>query len=194
MGVAIADESYKRAKETVFIHGPIDATLLANKNYRCVPVETTADMLAAVKREITAAAVLKMAAAPADYSPVKKSNEKIKKTEGTIAVEFSKTPDILKELAAMKKKGLIENLFTVGFAAETNRLEEYALKKLRDKNLDMICLNDISRSGAGFGSDTNIITVFMRDGSRIELPMISKHEIAARILDEVEIRLPKFLL
>jgi len=194
MGVAIADESYKRARETIFIHGPIDASLLTNKKYRCVPVETTADMLSAVKREVMLNAVLIMAAAPADYSPVKKSVEKIKKTGERIAIEFNRTPDILKELAAMKKNGLIKNLFTVGFAAETNNLEEYALTKLHDKNLDMICLNDVSRSGAGFGSDTNSITIFMKDGSRIELPMISKHEIAARLLDEVEIRLPKYLI
>jgi phosphopantothenoylcysteine decarboxylase / phosphopantothenate---cysteine ligase len=193
MGLAIADEGFKRSRETVFIHGPIEQLLLSSKRYRCVPVETTADMLSAVKKEIVLNSVLIMAAAPADYSPVKRSAQKIKKSGERISIEFNKTPDILKEIAAMKRKRLIQNMFTVGFAAETNNLEEYALKKLREKDLDMICLNDVSRSGAGFGTDTNIITIFMKNGSRIELPMISKQEIAVRLLDEIEIRLPKYL-
>ncbi len=193
MGAAIADESVDRSREIVFIHGPMEPSLLSNKRYRLVPVENTAEMLSAVKKEIVLNSVLVMAAAPADYSPLKRSDQKIKKSEGRITIEFEKTPDILKEIAAMKKDGLIRNIFTVGFAAETNNLEEYALKKLREKDLDMICLNDVSRSGAGFGTDTNIITIFIKGGSRIELPMISKHEIARRLLDEIEMRLPKYL-
>ncbi|TFH38393.1 MAG: hypothetical protein E4G96_10555 [Chrysiogenales bacterium] len=118
----------------------------------------------------------------------------MKKTDDRLTIELKKTPDILKNVAEMKKNGRLGNVFTVGFAAETDHLEEYALGKLRDKNLDMICLNDVSRNGAGFGSDTNIVTIFFRDGSRVELPMISKHEVAVRILSEIESRLPKYLL
>jgi phosphopantothenoylcysteine decarboxylase/phosphopantothenate--cysteine ligase len=193
MGVALADESLGRARETVFIHGPIDACLISNKKYRVVPVETTGEMLDAVKGEIEERAVVVMAAAPADFMPAEKSSHKIKKTGMRITIEFARTPDILKELAGMRREGVIRNLFTVGFAAETNDLEPYALGKLADKSLDMICLNDVSRRGAGFGADTNIITIFMKDGSRLELPMMSKRDAAARIFDEIENRLPRYL-
>ncbi len=81
MGLAIADEGFKRTRETVFIHGPIEQSLLSNKRYRCVPVETTAEMLSAVRNEIVLNSVLIMAAAPADYSPAKRSDQKIKKSE-----------------------------------------------------------------------------------------------------------------
>jgi phosphopantothenoylcysteine decarboxylase / phosphopantothenate---cysteine ligase len=194
MGAAIADACLSRARETVFIHGPIDPSLVQMKKYRCVPVETTADMLGAVRKELEDGAVLIMAAAPADYSPVSKSDRKIKKSDKNISIELAKTPDILKDVAAMKRDGLLRNLFTVGFAAETNDIEEYALKKLSEKDLDMICLNDVSRRGAGFGSDTNIVTIFIKGGSRKDLPMISKQEVASRILDEIEARLPRYLL
>jgi phosphopantothenoylcysteine decarboxylase/phosphopantothenate--cysteine ligase len=194
MGVAIADECFRRAGETVFIHGPIDRSLVEMKKYRCVAVESTMDMLNAVVSELTEQAVLIMAAAPADYSPAAKSDRKIKKSGENLVLELKKTPDILKEVAAMKRDGRIGNIFTVGFAAETNNLDEYALKKLSEKNLDMICLNDVSQSGAGFGSDTNIITIFFRDGMRKDLPLISKQEVASRIVDEIESRLPRYLI
>lgn len=194
MGVAIADECFKRVRETVFIHGPIDVSLLTLKKYRCVPVETTADMLEAVTKELEENVVLIMAAAPADYAPVARSDRKIKKGDTNLTIELKKTPDILKEVAALRRDGRISDVFTVGFAAETNNIEEFALKKLSEKNLDMICLNDVSQKGAGFGSDTNIITIFARDGARKDLPMISKQEVAERIVDEIELRLPKYLI
>ena len=194
MGIAIADVCAGRARETVFIHGPIDPSLVGTKKYRCVGVESTRDMLNAVAGELCENAVLIMAAAPADYSPVSRADRKIKKSDENLVLELKKTPDILKEVAAMKRDGRIGAVFTVGFAAETDNLEEYAVRKLNEKNLDMICLNDVSRKGAGFGSDTNIITIFFRNGTRKELPLISKHEVAARIVDEVEARLPRYLI
>ena len=194
MGVAIADICFQKARETVFIHGPVDPALVSMKKYRCVGVESTIDMLKSVAGELCENAVLIMAAAPADYSPVSKSERKIKKSDETLVLELKKTPDILKEVAAMKRDGRIGNVFTVGFAAETNNLEEYALRKLSEKNLDMICLNDVSQSGAGFGTDTNIITIFFRNGTRKDLPLISKHEVAARIVEEIEARLPRYLI
>jgi len=194
MGAALADECSRRARDTVFIHGPIDPSLMSNAPYRCVAVETTADMLAAVSRELEENAVLIMAAAPADYSPVTRANRKIKKSGKKMSLELARTPDILKVVAAMKKEGRISELFVVGFAAETNDIEEYALKKLAEKNLDMICLNDVSRKDAGFGTDTNILTIFARDGMRKELPLVSKQEAAARIVDEIDARLPRFLI
>lgn len=194
MGVALADECFRRSKETVFICGPIDEKLIIDKKFRMISVETTADMLDAVKSEIGENAVLIMAAAPADYSPITKAEQKIKKNSQHITIELKKTPDILREISSLKQSGLINNLFTVGFAAETTNIEEYALVKLKEKKLDMICLNDVSRSGAGFGLDTNIISIFVKDGSRIDLPLLSKQEVAARIVDEIEARLPTYLL
>jgi phosphopantothenoylcysteine decarboxylase / phosphopantothenate---cysteine ligase len=193
MGAAIAEASSPRARETVFIHGPVGNDLVAGKRYRCVPVDTTAEMLSAVVGELAEKCVLIMAAAPADYSPAHRSERKVKKSSGSITLELNKTPDILREVAAIRSAGRIRNIFTVGFAAETDNIEEYALKKLSEKNLDMICLNDVSQKGAGFGTDTNIITIFIKDGSRIELPMITKLEVADRILDEIEKRLPRYL-
>ncbi|HOT44432.1 MAG TPA: phosphopantothenoylcysteine decarboxylase [Spirochaetota bacterium] len=194
MGIAIADVCAGRARETVFIHGPIDPSLVGTKKYRCVGVESTRDMLNAVAGELCENAVLIMAAAPADYSPVSRADRKIKKSDENLVLELKKTPDILKEVAAMKRDGRIGAVFTVGFAAETDNLEEYAIRKLNEKNLDMICLNDVSQKGAGFGSDTNIITIFFRNGTRKDLPLISKREVAARIVDEIEARLPRYLI
>lgn len=193
MGLELAAACEGRARETVFIHGPIEAGLVAGRRFRCVPVETTADLLDAVLREIEDKTVLIMAAAPADYTPLKKSDKKIKKDSANIMLELKKTPDILKEVAAIKKGGRLASVFTVGFAAETNDIEEYAIRKLSEKDLDMICLNDVSRLGAGFGSDTNIVTIFARNGEKLELPMMTKKELAVRIIDEIESRIPGYL-
>lgn len=193
MGAAIADASVSRARETVFVHGPVSDALITGKRYRCVSVDTTGEMLGAVVNELEDKSVLIMAAAPADYSPARRFDQKMKKSGGTITLELNKTPDILREVAGLKDAGRFSNIFTVGFAAETNDIEVYALKKLSEKKLDMICLNDVSQAGAGFGADTNIITIFVKDGSRVELPMITKQEVADRILDEIEKRLPRYI-
>lgn len=182
MGVAIADEALAEAEEVVFIHGPISESLILDKKYRTVSVESTEDMLNAVLEELTDNSVLVMAAAPADYTPAEKSEVKIKKGDGEIDFRFKRTPDILKNVSAYKNENSLNNLFVVGFAAETNNTEDYALGKLESKGLDMICLNDVSQAGAGFGKDTNIMTVFIKGGGRIELPMQSKNGIAREII------------
>jgi phosphopantothenoylcysteine decarboxylase / phosphopantothenate---cysteine ligase len=186
MGIALADAAHKKGRETVFIHGPISAGLLSDKPYRLVPVESTADLLKTVMNELEDGAVLIMSAAPADYAPVEKSALKIKKQDGEIVLRLKKTPDILREVAARRKEGRFPGMFVVGFAAETHDTEKYAQGKLKDKDLDMICLNDVSAAGAGFGVDTNIITLFARNGERVDLPLMTKDEASARILDAVE--------
>lgn len=194
MGIAIADEAAKRGKETVFIHGPINTSLLDKKKYRTVSVESTADLLQAVMSELTPDIVLIMAAAPADYTPLKKSETKIKKgaENDELILRLKKNPDILKHVARKREKDRsLKDIFVVGFAAETNNVEEYALKKLKEKNLDMICLNDVSRTDAGFSKDTNVITIFTTGGERIELPLLLKEEAAAKILDKIETELQK---
>ena len=191
MGVALADEAFRISGNTVFIHGPINEQLVQNRKFRCVSVESTADLLEAVLKELEEPCVLIMAAAPADYTPVEKSEEKIKKSEGDLIINMKRTPDILKNVAEVRAEKGLERIFVVGFAAETNDTENYAKNKLVQKNLDMICLNDVSREGAGFNVDTNIMTLFTRDGSRFELPMMSKEKVAQEILRRIDIELAK---
>ncbi len=189
MGAALADEAWKRCRETVFIHGHMEKALISEKPYRCVMAGTTSLMLSAVLEELEDGALLIMAAAPADYTPVSPCETKIKKGARNLVLELTRTPDILLEIRRKREKGHFRNTFVVGFAAETDHPEEYALKKLHEKNLDMICLNDVSRKDAGFGTDTNAVTLFFRDGERNELPLLSKSDTAERILDEIERRM-----
>lgn len=191
MGVAIAEEAHRISQNTVFIHGPINEQLVQNRKFRCVKIESTSDLLDAVLREIEEPCVLIMAAAPADYTPVQKSEEKIKKSEGDLIINMKRTPDILKNVAELRQRRGLDRIFVVGFAAETNDTENYARGKLVQKNLDMICLNDVSREGAGFNVDTNIMTLFTRDGAKIELPMMSKEKVAQEILKRIDIELAK---
>lgn len=191
MGVAIAEEAYRISQNTVFIHGPINEQLVQNRGFRCVKIESTSDLLEAVLREIEEPCVLIMAAAPADYTPVEKSEEKIKKSEGDLIINMKRTPDILKNVAEARARRRLDRLYVVGFAAETNDTENYAIGKLVQKNLDMICLNDVSKEGAGFNVDTNIMTLFTRDGTKIELPMMSKEKVAQEILKRIDIELTK---
>ena len=190
MGIAIAEEASIRAREVVFIHGTIDKALLKSNAYRRVSIETTTDLLNAVLEEITHDSILIMAAAPADYTPHKKSIIKIKKTNRNLQLRLKKNPDILKEVASIRKgNSAFKNMFVVGFAAETDKIEIHALKKLKEKNLDMICLNDVSRNDAGFGKDTNAVIMFTKNGGRIQLSLMPKVEVACKILDHVELEL-----
>ena len=189
MGVALADAAFTLSEETVFIHGPIDASLVKGKGFRCLAADSTEDMLRAVLSEICENSVLVMSAAPADYTPVEKAKEKIKKNDTAISINLMKTPDILKNVAKLRAEKGIKNIFVAGFAAETTDTEKYARGKLAEKNLDMICLNDVSQDGAGFGTDTNIMTLFFKDGSRVELPILSKREVAEQIFRYIESQL-----
>ncbi len=194
MGIAIADEASKRAREVVLIHGPIEKALIKDKDYRLVSIESTVDLLDAVLNEITPNSVLVMAAAPADYTPMEKSEIKIKKDldDDGLVLRLKKNPDILRHVARTRvDDSSLPDMFVVGFAAETNNIEEYALKKLKEKKLDMICLNDVSRSDAGFATDTNAIIIFTKNEEKIELPLLLKEEAAGRILDHVEKELQK---
>jgi phosphopantothenoylcysteine decarboxylase/phosphopantothenate--cysteine ligase len=170
----------------------MDAGLLRGKPYRMTAVETTCEMMDAVQSELSPGAVLIMSAAPADYAPMEKQTVKIKKAAEELCVKLKANPDILKAVA--KRRALepgLRDLFVVGFAAETNNVEEFALAKLREKDLDMICLNDVGRAGAGFSVDTNIITIFTRGNGKEELPLLSKSEAAARIIGRIETEIKK---
>lgn len=187
MGIAIADAAYNHCKELIFIHGPIDESLLAGKPYRCVGVESTVDMLQAITQELSPNLVLIMAAAPADYTPVTKSPVKIKKTNDNLVIELKRNPDILKTIAKIKKEKKELNFVTlIGFAAETTDVMAYGKTKLVEKELAMICINDVSRSDTGFGSDYNEVTVMLADGNVFELYKMTKNDVAHNIINIIE--------
>ncbi|MGH9703853.1 MAG: phosphopantothenoylcysteine decarboxylase, partial [Candidatus Acidiferrales bacterium] len=126
----------------------------------------------------TSVAVL--AAAVSDYRPVAQHSEKIKRSRENLTVELEPTVDILADLARQEGTRTI-----VGFAAETDRVAENARSKLARKGADMIVANDVTREGAGFDTDTNIVTLFLRDGREFALPKMTKFDVANRILDEI---------
>ncbi|MNE40015.1 Coenzyme A biosynthesis bifunctional protein CoaBC [compost metagenome] len=121
--------------------------------------------------------ILIKAAAVADYRPKHSADAKIKKSGDTLTLELVKTTDILESLGKVK-----DNQFLIGFAAETGNAEYYAKDKLVRKNLDLIVANDVSREGAGFGTDTNIVSIYDAGGLVLDLPLSSKDEVARRLL------------
>ena len=189
MGAAIALAAASLSKRVVFIHGPVSSSVLeevSTPGISKISIETTEELLEAVLNEITDDSVLIMAAAPADYRPEAKQAHKIKKNSDTLTLRLTKNPDILKKTAEKRKTSGLDNLFTVGFAAETTDLEKYALSKLEEKELDMICLNDVSRKDIGFRTDHNELTVFTKNGKRFEIPFTEKRKAAERILQIIE--------
>lgn len=182
MGHSIAAAAVRRDLfEVVFISGPVMPDYATVEGARNVSVISTNDMLAAVADALQPGGILVMAAAPADYRPAVKSPVKIKKTENP-QISLVPNPDILKEMARRNTE-ISPRALLIGFAAETHETEKYALGKLRDKQLDMIFLNDVSRQGAGFASATNEFTVFYRDGRRLELANAVKEELGEKIID-----------
>ena len=134
----------------------------------------------ATEKHFAQATTAVFAAAVADYRPADVASEKIKKTAREMTLRLEQNPDILATVARKK-----ENRLMVGFAAETDHVAENARKKLSAKNADLIVANDVTAEGAGFDVDTNIVTLFARDGRDLPLPKLSKRDVAHRILDEV---------
>lgn len=178
MGFAIAEEAVKMGAEVFLISGPV--TLKPPKGAHYIPVESAADMYEAVLDHFDEVDVVIKTAAVADYRPKSPSNQKIKKQPGDESLALERTKDILFELGKRKDKQLL-----VGFAAETNNVDVYAQGKLTKKNADMIVANNVTIEGAGFGTDTNIVTIYKRDGKHIELPLLSKNEVAKELLREI---------
>ena len=147
---------------------------------RRVDVLTAQEMHDAVLREYADTDAVIKAAAVADYRPKERAGQKIKKKDGSLFLELVRNPDILKELGEKKQQQVL-----VGFAAETERVLEYAAGKLKKKNLDFIVANDVSRKDAGFSADTNCVTILGRDGTHTEHPLMSKRALADIILDRV---------
>ncbi|HNU89167.1 MAG TPA: phosphopantothenoylcysteine decarboxylase, partial [Ferruginibacter sp.] len=159
--------------------GPSDITI--NPGVKVIKVRSAEEMFNACDKIFPSTDIAVMSAAVADYTPVKTAKEKIKKTENGLAVELTKTKDILKHLGANKK----EHQFLVGFALETNNEKENALKKLQSKNADMIVLNSLNDAGAGFGHDTNKITIFDRTGNIFPFETKTKKEVAVDIVNTI---------
>ena len=178
MGYALAEEAIKLGAEVTLISGPVHITAPAKAHL--VQVESASQMYNAVWPFFEQTDVVIGTAAVADYKPKVYHQNKMKKQPGDNVIELERTKDILQELGSKKTHQLI-----VGFAAETNAVEEYAREKLKKKNADMIVANNVTSEGAGFGTDTNIVTIFKRDGSAIELPKLTKAETAQKILAEV---------
>lgn len=178
MGYALAEAARRRGARVILVSAP--TALPPPAGVELVPVESAAQMREAVLRAFAECQVVIKAAAVADYRPAAARAQKIKKREGVFHLELEPTPDILAELGRQKGARVL-----VGFAAETEALRPNALHKLNAKNLDLVVANDVSRAGAGFGCDTNIVTLFFRDGRVEELPCLPKSEVADRILDAV---------
>ncbi len=178
MGFAIAAAAQQRGAQVTLIAGPTNLTVPVG--VRCVPVFSADEMRTAVFTHLDNVDVVIKAAAVADYRPVDRSVQKMKKTADKLTLKLEKNPDILAELG--QKKG---ELVLVGFAAETERLLVHAAEKLQKKNLDLIVANDITRDGAGFDGDTNIVKFLSADGQVEELEQMSKKEVARQLLDRV---------
>jgi phosphopantothenoylcysteine decarboxylase/phosphopantothenate--cysteine ligase len=179
MGIAIAKELKKRGAEVTLIIGPTQINIPVLDNV--IKVTSTEQMYNACNDVFQQTDIVIMNAAVADYTPVIISEEKIKKQQATFSVELKKTKDILKHLGEIKKPGQ----FLVGFALETNNEKEYALKKLESKNADMIVLNSLNDNGAGFGYDTNKITIFDRSNHEYYFDTKSKTEAATDIVNTI---------
>jgi phosphopantothenoylcysteine decarboxylase/phosphopantothenate--cysteine ligase len=178
MGYAIAQAAVRRGARVILVSGP--TALPSPESVRRVDVRSAEQMHEAVTREFPSCSIGIFAAAVADYRPAKKQSQKIKKANDVINVALEPTVDILS--AAARDKA---NRVVVGFAAETENVAQNARKKLTSKNLDLIVANDVTAEGAGFDHDTNVVTLFSRDGRDVTLPKLSKVDVAQRILDEV---------
>ena len=180
MGLAIAKELHDRGAKVTLIMGPSQIDIAAN-GITVVKVKTADEMYRASNDAFENMDIAVMAAAVADYSPVEKAKEKIKKKEDTFTIELAKTKDILKSLGEKKKAGQV----LVGFALETNNEKQHAMEKLKRKNADMIVLNSLNDTGAGFGHDTNKITIFEKSGQEFAFETKSKNEVAKDIVDTI---------
>ncbi|MCU4166657.1 bifunctional phosphopantothenoylcysteine decarboxylase/phosphopantothenate--cysteine ligase CoaBC [Carboxylicivirga caseinilyticus] len=181
MGFAIAEELACRGAEVVLVTGP--SSLSCNHpNIDRINVVSAADMYKACEKVFAGCEIAVMSAAVADYTPAVKADQKMKRKSETLTIELKSTVDIAKALGEKKK----ENQFLVGFALETNDAEQNALKKLNSKNLDLIVLNSLQDSGAGFNVDTNKITIINKQNNKKDFPLKSKVEVANDIVDEIE--------
>ena len=180
MGFAVAEAAAARGAEVTVVAG--QTTVAPPSGVNVVEAISAKEMFDAVMKELPTATVFVGAAAVADYAPANAGNTKIKKDgRDSMTLELKKTPDILSEVSKRRRDGQL----VVGFAAETNDVVTYAKIKMGKKGLDIVVANDITKTGAGFNTDTNIATIITKSGSEIDLPKMPKRELADRLLDEV---------
>jgi phosphopantothenoylcysteine decarboxylase / phosphopantothenate---cysteine ligase len=178
MGYAVAAAAARRGARVALVSGP--TTLECPQGVERIDVRSAEEMQRAVQAKFSNCTIAIFAAAVADYRPAEKSRQKIKRGKEAVTLRLEPNADILASVARDKGERLV-----VGFAAETEHVAENARKKLTQKNADMIVANDVTAEGAGFDADTNIVTLFSRDGRDLALPKLSKAEVAQRIMDEV---------
>lgn len=179
MGYALAKIAMRRGADVTLITTPtnLPAPLFAD----VVPVVSAQEMFDAVKERAPQMDIIIKAAAVADYTPVSVSDEKIKKKDGDLSLPMRRTTDILAYLGEHRKPGQ----FICGFSMETENLVENSKKKLQKKNADLIVANNLRDEGAGFGTDTNVVTLVMEEGI-VELPCMSKEQVAEAVLDAIQ--------
>lgn len=180
MGYAIAMQLAERGAAVTLVSGPVSLKL-NHPGVKILKVSTAAQMADACLEAFPACDAAIMSAAVADYTPVKAEAQKIKKAGSDLAIQLKPTTDILSGMGKLKKG----NQLLVGFALETENEFVNASIKLKNKNLDLIVLNSLNDEGAGFGTDTNKVTLISADGSAVQTPLLSKTEIAAYIVDKV---------
>ncbi|MDD5909928.1 MAG: bifunctional phosphopantothenoylcysteine decarboxylase/phosphopantothenate--cysteine ligase CoaBC [Eubacteriales bacterium] len=178
MGYAIAEAAAERGADVTLISGPV--SLRTPDGVKRVDIVSSDELCDSVIERFPGCDILVMAAAPADFTPAEFSSEKIKKGGDNLTLNLRATRDILKTIAPLKS-----NQKVMGFAAETHNVENNAIEKLKRKKLDFIAANDVTAEGAGFGTDTNIITLYGADGSREHSGMVTKREAADWLLDRL---------
>jgi phosphopantothenoylcysteine decarboxylase/phosphopantothenate--cysteine ligase len=177
-GYALAKVAWRRGAEVVLISGP--TALPAPYGVELFPVRSAVEMEAAVTERFPACDALLMAAAVSDYRPTLSEIRKIKRVKVEMQFHLTQNPDILHSVSPLKTKQIV-----VGFAAETHDLIPEARRKMEEKGLDLIVANDVNRPDSGFQVDTNEVIILSREGEVTQLPLLSKEEVAARVLDQV---------
>ena len=177
MGYALATAAQRRGAHVILVSGPTD--LPAPEGVDWVPVRTTQQMRDAVIERAPQATIIIKAAAVSDYRPIAPKSQKMKRGSERLTLELEPTPDILAELGRTKSTQIL-----IGFAAETENVAASARSKLERKNADMIVANDVTQEGAGFDTDTNVVTLYLRSDREIALPKLTKAEVAEKILNQ----------
>ena len=185
MGYSIAKKAIERGADVTLITGPTNLTPPQNLK-KLIKIESAEDMYNAVVENLDENQVIIKSAAVADYKPKTYSDKKIKKSDDDLVISLDRNKDIAYEIGKIKKDKIL-----VGFAAETNDLIENAKGKIKKKNLDFIVANDLTKEGAGFGVDTNIVKIIDKNGDITEYPKMQKEEVANVILDKVKLLLQK---
>jgi phosphopantothenoylcysteine decarboxylase/phosphopantothenate--cysteine ligase len=180
MGFELAREASNLGAKVILVTGPVDLDL-SHANVEVIRVKTASQMAKACLEAFPECELTIMAAAVADYTIENPASQKIKKTGDGLSLQLTKTMDILAEMGKMKRPGQ----FLTGFALETENESFNALEKLQHKNLDLIVLNSLNDKGAGFGTDTNKVTLIFRDGKQLSLPLASKAEVARQIFNAI---------